>query len=64
MTPTPLHPIFAQALAPFAPPQSTVHDEALRQDMAYHQLKTSGQLRQQEDQRALERQIREQEVVL
>lgn len=62
---TPLHPIFAQALAPFAPPSSNVHEQARQaDDLAYNRLKTSGQLRQQEDWRALERQIREGGVLL
>lgn len=48
----------AQALAPFAPPQSSVHeDAAIRADLAYNDLKNSGELRRREDARALADQV-------
>lgn len=52
----------AQALAPFAPPQSSVHEDAreaaaVRADLRINELKNSGELRQREDARALADQI-------
>lgn len=48
----------ALALAPFAPPSSDLHrqaDEAARRaDLAYMALKDSGELRRQDDQRAMD----------
>lgn len=53
-----LNPTIALALAPFAPPASTVHQDAqgaqaIRADLAYNELKNSGELRRREDARAL-----------
>lgn len=48
----------AQALAPFAPPQSSVHeDAAIRADLRINDLKNSGELRRREDARALADQV-------
>lgn len=52
----------AQALAPFAPAASTVHQDAqeaqaIRADLAYNDRKNTGELRRQEDARALADQI-------
>ena len=48
----------AQALAPWAPAHSSVHeDAAIRADLAYNTLKNTGELRQREDARALDAQI-------
>lgn len=48
----------AQALAPFAPASSSVHeDAAIRADLAYNDLKNSGELRRREDARALADQV-------
>ncbi len=53
-----IHPALAQALAPFAPPQSSVHeDAAIRADLHINDLKNSGELRRREDARALADQI-------
>ena len=53
----------AQALAPFAPAASTVHQDAreaqaIRADLAYNDLKNTGELRRREDERALADQIK------
>lgn len=53
----------AQALAPFAPPASTIHQDAqeaqaIRADLAYNDLKNTGELRRREDERALADQIK------
>ena len=48
----------AQALAPWAPAQSSVQeDAAIRADLAYNDLKNTGELRRREDARALDAQI-------
>jgi hypothetical protein len=57
-----LPPILAQALAPWAPASSTVHQDAqesqaVRADLAYNNLKNTGELRRREDARALADQI-------
>ena len=54
---TNLHPTMAACLAPFAPPQSVVHTvaeeaAAIKADLAYNELKNSGELRRREDHRA------------
>lgn len=51
----------AQALAPFAPPSSTVHqivreDRALQADLAILRMKQSGELVQRRDERAVREQ--------
>lgn len=56
-----LNPTIALALAPFAPADSTVHQDAqeaqaIRADLAYNELKNSGELRRREDARALSEQ--------
>ena len=53
----------AQALAPFAPAASTIHQDAqearaIRADLAYNDLKNTGELRRREDERALADQIK------
>lgn len=58
-----LPPAIAQALAPFAPPASTIHQDAqeaqaIRADLAYNDLKNIGELRRREDERALAEQIK------
>lgn len=55
-------PALAQALAPFAPASSSVHEDAreaaaLRADLRINDLKNSGELRQREDARALADQL-------
>ena len=57
-----IHPALAQALAPFAPPSSSVHEDAreaaaVRADLRINELKNSGELRQREDARALAEQV-------
>lgn len=52
----------AQALAPWAPASSSVHEDAreaaaVRADLRINELKNSGELRQREDARALADQI-------
>lgn len=52
----------AQALAPFAPASSSVHEDAreaaaVRADLAYNELKNSGELHRRSDARALAEQI-------
>ena len=52
----------AQALAPFAPASSSVHEDAreaaaVRADLRINELKNSGELRRREDARALAEQI-------
>lgn len=52
----------AQALAPFAPASSSVHEDAreaaaVRADLRINALKNSGELRQREDARALADQL-------
>ena len=52
----------AQALAPFAPASSSVHEDAreaaaVRADLRINELKNSGELRQREDARALAEQV-------
>lgn len=48
----------AQALAPFAPAGSSVHeDAAIRADLRINDLKNSGELRRREDARALADQV-------
>lgn len=58
-----MHPAIAIALAPFAPPQSTVHDEAeeakrLAADAEINRMKNDGTLRQRDDARALADQLK------
>lgn len=56
-----LHPCLAAALAPFAPPQSVVHqivaDAALQADLDYLHLKQSGELERRREAQALRLQI-------
>ena len=57
-----IHPALAQALAPFAPASSSVHEDAreaaaVRADLRINELKNSGELRQREDARALADQL-------
>lgn len=52
----------AQALAPYAPASSSVHEDAreaaaVRADLRINELKNSGELRQREDARALAEQV-------
>lgn len=52
----------AQALAPWAPASSSVHEDAreaaaVRADLRINELKNSGELRQREDARALADQL-------
>lgn len=52
----------AQAIAPFAPASSSVHEDAreaaaVRADLRINELKNSGELRQREDARALADQL-------
>lgn len=52
----------AQALAPFAPASSSVHEDAreaaaVRADLRINDLKNSGELRRREDARALADQV-------
>ena len=61
---TQLHPVMAAALAPFAPPQSVVHqivrdDEGARiaQDIAHDAEKNSGALDRANERRAFELQM-------
>lgn len=58
-----LHPIMAAALAPFAPKNSSVHDEAkaIKADLAYNRMKDTGELHAREAHRALVDQIKHQE---
>ena len=56
-----IHPALARALAPFAPPSSTVHqivnkDRSLQADLAILWLKQSGRLEQRQDERAVREQ--------
>lgn len=57
-----IHPALAQALAPWAPASSSVHEDtreaaAVRADLRINELKNSGELRQREDARALADQL-------
>ena len=52
----------AQALAPWAPASSSVHEDAreaaaVRADLRINELKNTGELRRREDARALDAQI-------
>jgi hypothetical protein len=51
-----MHPVFAQALAPWAPPQSEVHQvteqQRIADDLAYNEMKNSGELLRSEIKRA------------
>lgn len=58
-----IHPAMAQALAPWAPASSSVHEDAreaaaVRADLRINELKNSGELRRREDAAALREQIK------
>ena len=58
-----IHPALDRALAPFAPAQSSVQEDAreaaaLRADLRINELKNSGELRRQDDARAFALQLR------
>lgn len=61
-----INPVIAQALAPFAPPDSDIHRqaeeaaeaEAIRADLAYNEMKNSGELLRGEIWRAQQEELK------